>query len=138
MILFSLLLLLGFFSCEKEQNNHAIDFRVNENFELKFDQTGHCTCGDFAIKFSGVLTDSRCPAGAICILPGFVTVELKTWLNGVETDREMTLPEAEGFVTATDTVGNFVMHLFAVNPYPQLGKKTELDDYRLILEVTPL
>ncbi|MCB0636004.1 MAG: hypothetical protein KDC54_05280 [Lewinella sp.] len=104
-------------------------------FNLPFADTASCNgCDGPVLNFSQVVTDSRCPSQVVCVWEGAVTVELEA--NG-ETI-QLTRSANAGANAPLDTLGNWVIRLIEVNPYPEQAGSILDEDYSLELEVTQL
>jgi hypothetical protein len=61
-------------SCEKEV------FELNEDVSIGFNSTiliETTNSGQMDVKYTELVSESRCPPGAVCVWPGFVKVKLK-------------------------------------------------------------
>ena len=83
-----------------------------------------------ALSFDRVVSDSRCPAGAVCAWEGEATVSL-------------TLSESGGTATftlsdhsPTRVVGGYSFHLVSIRPYPEVGTGIREDAYRITIRAS--
>ena len=136
-----LTLCVGFCAKETRQVTPRI-FQPGKKFHLGFSQTLKSSQADVSLTFLRVVADSRCPAAAVCIRAGDVTILLKlTPLNpdksaGEAKEFKMTFaPKKTGDVIETKVQG-YTIRLLAVEPYP-ISDSNEIPEakYRALLEV---
>jgi hypothetical protein len=121
--------------------------RPNVEFTLAPGQTATLDDNGMTIKFISVSSDQRCPNGMECFASGPVTVSLSVQ-QGNEPEESLVLqtftdgngraPEMhfEGVDNST-ALGNFLIQVKAVTPYPQGHFGSIKDrDYRVTLLVT--
>ena len=83
------------------------------------------------------LLDSRCPEGVTCVWEGEVTITIGVVENGQDSGEfEITL-HAGDEEKAFAFVGEHVIRLIGVTPYPKDGIETKRSDYVATLEVSP-
>ena len=145
LILLSLSLLGLLAACQTA--NPTINPRVNEEFTLERDQTATIRGTNLIITFSSVLSDDRCPIDVECAASGPVTISLSVQREGdiaspvtlqTFTDQEGRTPagEFEG-IENTVEVGEHVIRLIGVLPYPRNLSGIKASDYQATLIVTP-
>jgi|GEM_PF-1880258 len=99
--------------------------------KLWFGQTVSLDEKDMSLMFVKVTNDSRCPKGGECIQQGNVYIELKLEKNG---------KLVESFILSDLTtksmkeIGNIIIKLNSVSPYPTINKTIEAQNYVLVLE----
>ena len=85
------------------------------------------------IEFAAVVSDSRCPSGATCIWQGEASCRLKiTYKNTVNT-KIITEPGLRSQPATTEFAGYEFQ--FQLEPYPQVGKDIDKNEYMLQLTV---
>lgn len=88
-----------------------------------------------ALTFVEIVTDSRCPADAICVTSGFVQVLFEIE-QGTET-RQVTL--TLGDMTDADInsveVGEWTVTLVEVNPYPLASQPVPYSEYTVTIDL---
>jgi hypothetical protein len=85
------------------------------------------------VKFAGVVSESRCPTGALCIRQGEVICLLEVTHAGSTKSLNVTQPgETRDPARVTFEKYEFV---FGVEPYPEAGREISKADYRLRLTV---
>lgn len=134
-LFFLLILIAVTFSCEKNENKNPLDFQVGEVFELKFNTTGDCTCGNLSVTFADVLEDSRCPSNGACIWEGRARIQLALQLADGPDTIELTR-RAGREELARDTLDNLIIELVEVSPYPSTSDPIDKEDYRIELKVS--
>lgn len=88
--------------------------------------------GALRLQFRGVLSDSRCPADALCVWAGDALVRIEAHSTGGQTTpfdfhTNPALPVRHEDVTIT---------LLELSPYPSGGRRIDPDEYRARLSVT--
>ena len=114
-----------------------IQASLDQEFSLAVNQSATVTGENLKIRFKDVVTDSRCPTGAVCVWRGEVSCL-------VEITR--TNAEAPSFTLVLTQPGLSDEHpkqafdgyqvSFGVEPYPEVGKQIEKDEYRLLFTVS--
>ncbi len=116
-------------------NNNYPQFKLGEQFDLKFGQTITIDPDNIKVKFIDVTEDSRCPSDVVCIWAGQVSVLINVKNNGNDVgDVKLTLGQNK-----EDTVKNidgYYLKLIEVKPYPISTKKIEKSDYIITLIVS--
>jgi hypothetical protein len=119
---------------------------VNTEILLAPDQSTTVTGTNLTVTFHSVISDERCPSGVECVASGPVTVSLSI-RQGSEAPTDFTLQtfteqdgrspnvQFEG-VTNRAEVGEYVIQIASVTPYPANGAKIESSAYRLGLLVS--
>jgi hypothetical protein len=83
------------------------------------------------IRFQGVLGDSRCPAGALCIQGGDAIVRLEVLSSGAVATYDLHTGNL-----APARHGNLTITLVSLTPYPFSSGPISPGDYRATLRVT--
>jgi hypothetical protein len=122
---FSLFALLANFGCTP--SSPSIGVALGSEFTLKPGETARIDSTDLGVFFFGVLSDSRCPANAICVQAGDAVVALRVGTAEVEL-RSNTVPER--------TVGIYKVRVVKLEPYPFSTQPIPPADYRASLVVT--
>ncbi len=117
---------------EKTEEETAKQVKV-EKFKLNFGQTKSIEAEGLKIKFVDVTEDSRCPAGAQCIMAGRVTVVINV-IKDEQNLGDFSLTKGRNEYLAIDFNG-YLMKLIAVDPYPKVEKEIELSDYVITLSI---
>ena len=109
--------------------------RVGKEFQIRVGQQLKFDGGDFAVKFTRVVQDSRCPSDVNCVWAGNAQVSLE-WIadkcpTAVTLNTNPT-PEAGD----ESKVGGFRIKLIKLDPYPHTEKKISPSDYTATLAVT--
>ncbi len=97
------------------------------------------------VKLLDVLSDNRCPLDMDCDTPGDATVLVEVVSDGVRKTKEITVPGGTRIIpvpvwtgTSSDTPQNslvssddpYIIHLSALNPYPEKTKNTKKSEYK--------
>lgn len=110
------------------------DETLNDSFELNKLQsfipgvTYHLENTETSFRINDV-NDSRCPNGAFCFWAGMVQIDLIFHSETTDTLRLNTMDNQ------SDTIENYVFQLMGAEPYPELNKKINFDDYRISLNI---
>jgi hypothetical protein len=94
--------------------------------------------GNVDIKFVGVVNDSRCPLNALCIASiqaGDAVAAFVVTVDRRDSAVELALLDA---ARHTATIGDVVVDLTGLTPYPFAGRPTLVGDYRATIEVRRL
>lgn len=86
------------------------------------------------VRFEGVMNDSRCPAGVLCITAGEAEIALTVRGAGRPADT-LALRTAEGRNRAE--VGEWTLSLTGLAPYPFSNRPIAPGEYRATLRVDP-
>jgi hypothetical protein len=123
-------LILSLSACN---NNRVVLTSLDKEISLEIGQTVQISGEDLEIKLIDVINDSRCPAGANCIVAGEVTCVLDITLNG-ETERYPLV------ILGAGGVGDYTYQSYGlranVEPYPKLGVEINRTDYRMNITVS--
>ena len=145
----SLFLLLIFIlaACQPEETSSSpVTGTVNTEITLAPGQSAAVTGTDLTITFDSVVSDERCPSEVECAASGPVTISLSVQ-QGSESPTDFTLQtfteqsgrspnvQFEGVTNRTE-VGNYIIQILSVTPYPQnLTTDIEPSEYRLGLVI---
>ncbi|HKI88124.1 MAG TPA: hypothetical protein VKA38_03790 [Draconibacterium sp.] len=114
------------FSCSEEPLNDSFELNKLQTFIPGV--TYHLENTETTFRINNV-SDSRCPKRATCIWAGMVQIDLIFQSLTTDTLRLNTLNNQ------SDTIENYVFHLMEVDPYPELDKEINLEDYRLTMNI---
>ena len=111
----------------------AETFSLGDGFSIAVGQSASIDGEDLAIKFVGVIADSRCPLDVQCIWQGEVACLVEITYSGTGQQRVLTYPG----LTQEPSEAQFGSYqfTFSVDPYPEAGKEIEKSEYRLNLLV---
>ncbi len=87
------------------------------------------------MTFVEIVTDSRCPADAICVTSGFVQVRLRIDQGELVRDEVLTLGDMADGDTSSIEVGGFTVTLVDVQPYPLASAPVDYADYSITLDL---
>jgi hypothetical protein len=89
---------------------------------------------NLVIKFVEVISDGRCPRGAICIWPGeaYCLTEITTLPESIYLKM---LTQPGPFKTAKTSFANYEI-TFDLQPYPEFGKAVDKKGYHLHLVIS--
>jgi hypothetical protein len=112
-----------------------ITARPGDRFQLRINQIAFIESKDIRIKFLNVIEDSRCPYGVKCVWEGQVKILLGIVEKG-QILADLTLINRAGHEDlSVKDLNGYSIRLLKVFPYPETGKKIEIEDYIIILLV---
>jgi hypothetical protein len=111
----------------------AINATLGEEIALALGQSASISGEDLEVRFVEVVSDSRCPEGAICIWAGEASCLLEITESG-SIYRKVLTQLGRSEPSPTDFQDYEIT--FDLRPYPQLGKEIESEDYRLQLTIS--
>ena len=105
------------------------------NVELRPGQSLDDVQSGSVLTFVEIVTDSRCPADAICVTSGFVQILLRIEQGELTRDVALTLGDMTAGDTDTVEVGGFTVTLVDVQPYPLASNPVDYADYTITLDL---
>jgi hypothetical protein len=104
---------------------------LGEEFTLAREESAVLEDRAFAVRFLGVVHDSRCPVNVQCISAGNAVVRLRLSDSGLE---DVELNTTVGPKEATQA--GYTVHLVALRPETTAGRRIRQGMYRAVLRVT--
>jgi hypothetical protein len=130
---------LALMGCQHTREARAddVEFHLNEPFALAGGQDAVITGDDLGIRFDEVLEDSRCPARVECFWTGQARIAIRAQdAGGPPKTLAFNTNPAPGQNVRTAQVGDYVIELVSLDPYPQTPEDAiPLEQYRATLEV---
>ena len=123
--------LLAATGCD-EKGPTAPTVPVNQQFTLAPGEAASIESTPLRVQFIRVMSDSRCPADAICIWVGDATVHLRVFEGSATTDYDLHTANSEQMTV--DHRGARIL-LVQLQPYPFSSRTIQPSDYRATLEV---
>ncbi|MBN1376002.1 MAG: hypothetical protein JXA01_07595 [Dehalococcoidia bacterium] len=117
--------------CNVQQDMLTVD--RGQEFKLAVGQTALIAGEQFDIKFAEVITDSRCPANAICIWQGEVTCLVEITV-GDAVFQKVLLQSGQSAGYSMSDFRDYQL-TFRVEPYPLSDTPIDRDEYRLSLVI---
>jgi hypothetical protein len=124
------LLVLTFCACA---GNSGLSASVDREFSLAIGQTAQISGENLGIRLTDVISDSRCPEGANCIVAGEVTCVLDITLDGKTESYRLVVQGTGG--AGDHTYRDYVL-IGNVEPYPKLGVEIKKTEYRMKMTVS--
>lgn len=126
--------LLALVSCNKNNTllntNNELELKLNDCAASKKSTDNEI---DGSICFTKLVSESRCPTGAVCVWAGYAQCEFSINLNGEQ--KNFRLATIKNMLLNTDTVINgYKVSLINVLPYPELNK-ANTEPYKAILKI---
>ncbi len=132
--LFGLCLLIGFIGFSQEKTKADTPIILS-----KLEYQGSLEVDNYTVKFSEVITDSRCPKGVTCVWAGEVVFELEVIKDGKLISTEtFKIPPTSYTIQERKSLfieSELKLYLYNVLPFPEAEKKTEKTDYYLQFSV---
>lgn len=104
---------------------------IDRELVLSVGQSAPITAAAISLKFLGVASDSRCPADALCVIPGSASVDVQvTTFSGAA--------QIVRFETGAPNpvrIGTLTLELVQLAPYPASAQPIDPADYRATLRV---
>jgi len=111
------------YKSEKFVNDTPFTIKPNESIEIN---------DDLSFSIDRVL-DSRCPRGVLCFWAG--NVELRFKINQKSSQIDTLICETACNNNPFKLAG-YTWKIMGVTPYPENNKNIELNDYRIIMQIT--
>jgi hypothetical protein len=125
-------------ACSGSQADKPMPRLMGDVFTMGMGQTAVIENEDLSINFDSVLDDSRCPTTVNCAWTGEAkgVITVKQGENE-PIDLEFNTNPAPDLNQQSFTVGEYVLELQSLDPYPQdPDKAIEDEEYRVTLSVT--
>ena len=106
---------------------------LDESFALRAGESAKVASEKLEIRFEAVVSDSRCPKGAQCIVEGDATVRITVKRASAKTSYELHTSERAAQEASHD---GLTIRLLRLDPYPVEGKAIDSRDYEATLQVT--
>jgi hypothetical protein len=106
---------------------------AGSDFLLRAGESATVEGTDFSVRFDMVANDSRCPADAVCVWQGDAEA-IFTVTQGSRPSVPLTLHTRPGEGQRA-VVGDFMLTLTHLDPYPYSGRQTSPQDYRASLRL---
>jgi len=99
-------------------------------FDLAFGESVEVEGTGVTVKFLNVTEDSRCPADAICIWAGQVSILVGVIASGTDPENFVLTSGAGSDVSLSEhQVGDYVLKLTVVQPYPVSSQQIQPSEY---------
>jgi hypothetical protein len=111
---------------------------LGSQFKLKVNQTTALKSDNIKVKLLNVTDDSRCPSDVECIWAGQVSVLVNVTKDDVKLgDVTLTLGAGNPEL-AVKKVGDYIVEVIEVNPYPISTHTIALSEYIVTLKVSKI
>lgn len=116
-------------------NATPVNVALDKEFELPFGKyTAQVASTSVSMCIDSVLSDSRCPTGAVCVWAGNAAIRLSVYDASAKVRNSITLNTT---VSTKDTVfQGYRIALVDVLPYPSLGTQIKMTDYKVRLKIS--
>lgn len=112
----------------------TVNAQLGTNFDMMTNQTVTVQPTGMMIQLVN-MSDSRCPSDVTCIWAGQASVNLAVQVNG--NTNLLNLASTAGG-TDTKSLGNYMVQLVKVSPYPTSKTSIKLSDYVFTLKVSAM
>jgi len=106
-----------------------------QEFVLEVGESAVVSGTGLSVRFERVLSDSRCPADAICITAGEAVVAVSVGRNGHPVEDLSLRTDGTG---SRAVVGAWTLSLTKLDPYPFASRPAAPGDYKASFRVDPL
>jgi hypothetical protein len=106
-----------------------------QEFVLEVGDSAAVSGTGLRVRFDRVLSDSRCPADAMCITAGEGVVAVTIGWDGRPVENVSLRTDGAGNRVV---VGDWALSLTKLDPYPFASRPAPLDDYKASFRVDPL
>lgn len=111
---------------------------LGSHFKLKINQTTALKSDNIKVTLLKVTDDSRCPSDVVCIWAGQVSVLVNVTKNNVNLgDVTLTLGAGNPEL-AVKNVGDYIVEVIEVNPYPISTHRILPSEYIVTLKVSKM
>ncbi len=107
--------------------------QAGQPFLLAVGQDARLTGQNMVVQFVGVVGDSRCPSDVLCIMAGWVEVKLEVRIEQQPATLLILSTETEAMPTVQ--VGDYMIQLQQVEPYPISTRQIQPKDYQVTLTI---
>ncbi len=101
---------------------------------LGYDQVLRIEEEGLEVKFSGIISDSRCPKGVHCAWPGQVEALVKVSKNAQDLG-DIRLIKPNNHTFSPEIVDIYQLTLLEVEPYPKVNQVINSEDYKITIKV---
>lgn len=115
----------------------ANDINYNRDFEIQVNKTLKTSEGTYTLRFDSVMTDSRCPEGAMCVWQGVAATRFTLISANDSATFELFTVNLEKQNWSDSVIyKNLKIKLLKLNPYPSINIKFTYANYRAKLKLT--
>ena len=118
---------------KEEGEGTRVDATLETEFQLEIGHTAVIQDEDLEIQFWNLPEDSRCPSDVVCIWEGQVRIILRVGKTGDEKQEVEVTSRAGHGDLARAGLGDYLIDLIAVEPYPVSTETIGLEDYVITL-----
>jgi hypothetical protein len=111
----------------------VVEVSLDTEFTLAVGESATIAGEDLSLQFVEMVSDSRCPTGAICIWAGEASCLMRITQAGSTYEKVLTQPGHSS--PSTESFAGYEV-TFDILPYPELGKDVRVEDYVLRLTVS--
>lgn len=123
-------------SCKPHSSNQQISANLNQQFQLKIDQTAFLKNENIIIKFLNVTQDSRCPSDVVCVWEGQVTALINIFLDDEDLGNFELTSRAGYKELALTNFSQYSIKLIKVEPWRTSKQRINIEEYIITLFVS--
>ena len=122
---------------EKEEGEGTrVEATLETEFQLEIGQTAVIRDEELEFQFWNLPEDSRCASDVVCVWEGQARILLRVGNKGEEKQEVEVTSRADHDDLARTDLGNYLLDLIAVEPYPVSTETIGLEDYVITLVVS--
>ena len=122
---------------EKEEGEGTrVEATLETEFQLEIGQTAVIRDEELEFQFWNLPEDSRCASDVVCVWEGQARILLRVGNKGEEKQEVEVTSRADHDDLARADLGNYLLDLIAVEPYPVSTETIGLEDYVITLVVS--
>lgn len=120
---------------ESEPVAFVLEADTEEPFRLGLGEVAALDEQRLFVRFEEVVAEGRCPEGVACVWAGSARIRLVVWTHpGSEVDVFL---DTHRDLISSAVVGDHILHLEDVEPYPVYSRKPTFEEYVAVLRVEP-
>ena len=128
---FIMIILLMLMSCTQE-STLVTDAELSQDFTLNVGERKRIGTEGLSVKFNGVMEDSRCPIGAVCVWQGNGAISLEFQKSGMS---PLTAILHTTLNPKDTTYAGYEIRFKRLSPYPKLGIQILPSEYKATLNI---
>ncbi|MEO1259422.1 MAG: hypothetical protein AAFZ15_11525 [Bacteroidota bacterium] len=115
-------------ACNNKLKIETNSFNLDVPFQLKVQETAKMVNGDLQLTITGLPEDSRCPQDVNCVWEGQVRLFVTAAIPSGKENLEFKVEKSK-MGKVRKSFGNYAITVEDVQPLPQNGLKTPIEDY---------
>ncbi len=141
-IFLSALFTLAFITCKKntQANSKAKEIQINSSSYISWKACSQTTYKNDEVKicFDSLLQDSRCLNEVLCVWQGIAVVKFSFFVNNNEHNIVLSPQNSPPLYPSDTSLMGYKIVFLSLKPYPQIGVKSNVTDYKAEMMITKL